>query len=160
MRRLLKKWFGSEASSGSDKKESLPEATLAGGPWIGVDLDGTLVRFTGWRGFEHVGRPVPAMLQRVKEWLEQGYRVKIVTARAAHPEGIPPIRKWLKKRGLEQVEVTNTIDGDLIELWDDRGVQILTNKGRPVRSPSIMARPRAPLLEESFPHEKKRRPQA
>lgn len=156
MRRLLKKWFGPESPSESDEQKPPPETGPVSGPWIGVDLDGTLVHFNGWRGFEHVGKPVPAMLKRVREWLDKGYRVKIVTARAAHPEGIPPVRKWLKKQGLEQMEVTNCIDNDLIELWDDRGVQILTNKGIPVRSLSIMARPRAPLLEESFPHEKKR----
>lgn len=158
MLNFLKKWFGSKPD---DSASPQPVAEPGGeGPWIGVDLDGTLALFDGWRGFEHVGKPIPTMLQRVREWLQQGYRVKIVTARAAHPEGIPPIRKWLQKHGLNQVEITNSIDEDLIELWDDRGIQVRINEGMPVRSPSIMARPRAPLLEESFPHEKGPQPQS
>ena len=38
--------------------------------WIGVDLDGTLAHYDKWRGVEHIGKPVPVMLERVKKWLE------------------------------------------------------------------------------------------
>ena len=48
--------------------------------WIGVDLDGTLAQADPWQGFEHIGKPIPNMMKRVKIWLELGYRVKIVTA--------------------------------------------------------------------------------
>ena len=27
--------------------------------WIGVDLDGTLARYDGWRGIDHIGEPMP-----------------------------------------------------------------------------------------------------
>ena len=40
--------------------------------WIGVDLDGTLAHYEGWKGIEHIGAPVPAMLERVKNWLAEG----------------------------------------------------------------------------------------
>ena len=74
--------------------------------WIGVDLDGTLCETETWQGFEHIGKPVPLMLKRVKIWLEMGYKVKIVTARAADPEqAIPPIKVWLRKQGLPDLEV-------------------------------------------------------
>lgn len=49
--------------------------------WIGVDLDGTLAHYEGWKGVEHVGAPVPAMLQRVKDWIAKGVEVRIFTAR-------------------------------------------------------------------------------
>ena len=76
--------------------------------WIGVDLDGTLANADPWQGFEHIGKPVPNMLKRVKIWLELGYKVKIVTARAQNPElAIPPIQKWLTKNGLPDLEITN-----------------------------------------------------
>ena len=26
--------------------------------WIGVDLDGTLARYDGWKGIEHIGEPI------------------------------------------------------------------------------------------------------
>jgi len=50
--------------------------------WIGVDLDGTLAEADAWQGFDHIGKPVPQMVKRVRIWSELGYRVKIVTARA------------------------------------------------------------------------------
>lgn len=34
--------------------------------WIGVDLDGTLAFYDSWRGIDHIGAPIPLMLQRVK----------------------------------------------------------------------------------------------
>jgi len=69
--------------------------------WIGVDLDGTLAVAEAWQGFEHIGKPVPTMVKRVKIWIEMGYRVKIVTARAEQPDlAIPPILDWLEEHGL------------------------------------------------------------
>ena len=101
--------------------------------WIGVDLDGTLAMAEPWQGFEHIGKPVPNMMKRVKIWLEMGYKVKIVTARAADPEvAIPPIKMWLKEHGLPDLEITNAKDMDMIELWDDRCVQVIANTGKPV----------------------------
>lgn len=121
--------------------------------WIGVDLDGTLAKFKNWKGLKHVGKAVPSMVARIKRWRAAGYTVKIITARASLPESVPPVTKWLRKFGLEDMEVTNRIDMDMVELWDDRAVNIRVNSGQPVRSPSVLARPRAPLLEEAFPHE-------
>lgn len=101
--------------------------------WIGVDLDGTLAFADSWQGFEHIGKPVPNMVKRVKIWIEMGYRVKIVTARAQQPDlAIPPILDWLEKHGLPQLEVTNAKDMDMIELWDDRCVQVVPNTGKPI----------------------------
>ena len=79
--------------------------------WIGVDLDGTLAMAEPWQGFEHIGKPVPNMVKRLNVWVGMGYTVKIVTARAADPEvAIPPIKAWLKKHGLPDLEVTNAKD--------------------------------------------------
>ncbi len=127
------------------------------GAWIGVDLDGTLAKFKTWKGLKHVGRPVPVMLARIRRWLAAGYQVKIVTARATLPESLPPIQKWLRKHGLEGLEITNRVDMDMVELWDDRAIHIRANTGQLSRSPSVLARPRAPLLEEAFPHENRPR---
>jgi hypothetical protein len=35
---------------------------------IGVDLDGTLAKYGEWRGVEHIGEPIPPMVDRVKGW--------------------------------------------------------------------------------------------
>jgi len=122
-------------------------------PWIAVDLDGTLAKFASWRGIGHVGKPIPEMMKRVRRWREEGRKVKIFTARAAHEEYLPPILKWLKKHKLEDMEVTNELDPYVVEIWDDRAIQVITNTGHIVRSPSLSARPKAPLLEEAFPSE-------
>jgi len=122
-------------------------------PWIAVDLDGTLAKFAAWRGIGHIGKPIPEMMARVRRWREEGRKVKIFTARASHEEYVPAIRKWLKKHKLADLEVTNELDPYVVEVWDDRAIQVVTNTGHIVRSPSLSARPKAPLLEEAFPAE-------
>lgn len=99
--------------------------------WIGVDLDGTLAHYTGWRGPDHIGEPVPAMLERVRAWIADGVTVKIMTAQATVPEQVPPIKDWLARYGLGDLEVTNAKDFGMVELWDDRAVRVVINTGRP-----------------------------
>jgi hypothetical protein len=53
--------------------------------WIGVDLDGTLAHYDGWKGADNIGAPIPAMVERVKGWLAEGKTVKIFTARVYCP---------------------------------------------------------------------------
>lgn len=105
--------------------------------WIGVDLDGTLARYEGWRGIAHVGEPVPAMLARVKEWVDNGQEVKIFTARVCVPEPdrsdvVGHIHSWLVRHGLPPLAVTNVKDFGMIELWDDRAIQVEANTGRAI----------------------------
>ncbi len=97
--------------------------------WIGVDFDGTLVKYDGSGPLGEIGPAVPLMLERVKVWLAQGVKVKIMTARANVPELIPPVQDWLEKQGLPRLEVTATKDFAMIELWDDRAVPIIANTG-------------------------------
>ena len=98
--------------------------------WIGVDLDGTLAEYHGWKGPEHVGAPIPLMLDRVKAWLREGREVRIFTARAAIKDQIAPVERWLEKHGIGGLTVTNEKDLGMIELWDDRAVQVIPNTGR------------------------------
>lgn len=105
-------------------------------PWIGVDLDGTLATWHGWKGNGEIGEPVPAMMERMYKWLHTpGVKVKIFTARAgmnAELE-IPRIQAWLAKNGLPELEITNVKDMFMTELWDDRAVQVISNTGIAVR---------------------------
>lgn len=106
-------------------------------PWIGVDLDGTLASDTGgdlWDadGNPKIGRPIEEMVARIKTWISAGRTVKIFTARASSPAQVRAIRVWLARRGLPDLEVTNVKDFNMIELWDDRCVQVVPNSGRPV----------------------------
>lgn len=99
--------------------------------WIGVDLDGTLAHDNKHTGPDGIGPAIPEMLTRVQNWLREGRRVKIFTARAAVPQQIPGIRNWLRANGLPELEVTNMKDYAMIESWDDRAVEVVPNTGRP-----------------------------
>lgn len=114
------------------------------GAWIGVDLDGTLAHYEGWQGTHRIGAPIAPMVERVKGWLAAGKRVKIFTARM-HGHGIPligggvedvktPIEEWCRQHIGQVLEVTNVKDSGMLELWDDRAIQVERNTGVPVAS--------------------------
>lgn len=108
--------------------------------WIGVDLDGTLAHYDGWKGLTHIGAPVPAMVDRIKGWLAEGHEVRIFTARmaAGHDERgmtardfIGVLADWLEKAGLpRELRPTNVKDFNMVELYDDRAVQVEVNTGQ------------------------------
>lgn len=107
--------------------------------WIGVDLDGTLAHYDGWKGPEHIGKPIKAMLSRVLEWLvnRKDIDVKIFTARVAESDDPDsPVRlainAWCEKHIGRVLEVTCKKDYGMIELWDDRCVQVIPNTGMPI----------------------------
>ena len=103
-----------------------------GSPWIGVDLDGTLARDLGSARGDEIGSPIEPMLARVQKWIAEGRTVKIFTARASSPRQVAAIKEWLAGCGLPDLEVTNVKDLHMIELWDDRCVQVTTNLGEPI----------------------------
>lgn len=104
------------------------------GGWIAVDLDGTLAHYDGWKGADHIGAPIPAMLERVLAWLSDGRDVRIFTARVSDPAGleaiVAAIDAWCEKHVGQKMPVTNVKDFGMIELWDDRAVSVETNTGR------------------------------
>lgn len=118
--------------------------------WIGVDLDGTLAHYDHWRGIDHIGAPIPAMQERVKRWLAEGRDVRIFTARVdggdvaiamgdmnghAHrnvPEVERHIRNWCIVNLGQALPVTCKKDYGMVELWDDRCVQVIPNTGRTI----------------------------
>lgn len=104
--------------------------------WIGVDLDGTLAVYDHWRGEQHIGEPIPKMVNRVKTWLAEGGDVRIFTARVfGDRQGVTPgettrlIQEWCAKHIGLVLPVTCTKDFGMIELWDDRAVQVERNTG-------------------------------
>ena len=103
--------------------------------WIGVDLDGTLAEYHGWNGGV-IGKPVPAMVERVKKWIADGVTVKIMTARIGvtfdetyKNDMVKIIQDWTEKHVEARLEVTATKDFAMIELWDDRAIQVIQNTG-------------------------------
>lgn len=107
--------------------------------WIGVDLDGTLAHYDGWKGATHIGEPIPAMVARVKRWLADGLEVRIFTARIAILPNKPAsdaldareaIYTWCMKHVGAILPITCIKDFAMTELWDDRAVQVIPNTGQ------------------------------
>lgn len=110
--------------------------------WIGVDLDGTLAVYDSWRGVNHIGEPVKPMVERVKTWLKEGKQVRIFTARVFAPTddamrqrdaaiSMINIGIWCQQHLGQILPITCSKDFGMIELWDDRCVTVIPNKGIP-----------------------------
>jgi hypothetical protein len=106
--------------------------------WIGVDLDATLAKYSGYKGPGIIGAPIKVMADRVKQWLADGKKVKIFTARAAagknREKEVKAIQDWTEKYLGVRLEVTNEKDKDLEAIWDDRAVQVQKNTGKKIES--------------------------
>lgn len=120
--------------------------------WVGVDLDGTLAEYEStpedqWDPLK-IGKPIPRMVERVKGWLADGIEVRIVTARVAVEPGRAAdmgasisasllaeqcrdaIMIWLEDNGMAGVKAVQCHkDYGMLELWDDRAVQVVKNTG-------------------------------
>lgn len=110
------------------------------GWWIGVDLDGTLARYDGWAGHAHIGEPIPAMVERVKGWLVEGWEVRVFTARCSMPRDTrDDVREWIAFVGALKAWCIEHVGCDLrptcfkdyhcVEIWDDRAVGVEFNTG-------------------------------
>lgn len=108
--------------------------------WIGVDLDGTLAKYDKWAGAHIVGEPIWPMVRRVKSWIEQGENVRILTARVSAPENnakrqreaamaMIAIQQWCELYLGKAIPVTCRKDYAMVELWDDRAIQVEKNTG-------------------------------
>lgn len=104
--------------------------------WIGVDLDGTLAEYHSGGKYDAtvIGKPIPAMVNRVKAALRQGYNVTVLTARMVGYGGeskvAEAIRQWTLKHIGTALEATCIKDPGMIELWDDRAVGVESNTGK------------------------------
>lgn len=108
--------------------------------WTGIDLDGTLAYYDGFKSPEHIGAPIPKMVERVKRWLAEGRDVRIFTARACPYSGdkisavdIASARKaietWCEEHIGQRLPITYCKDYQMFELWDDRAIQVIKNTG-------------------------------
>jgi len=108
--------------------------------WIGVDFDGTLVEYERWLGPDVFGAPIPNMVQRVIDWLAEGREVRILTARVYAPQNdagrqkdaaiaLLAIQDWCESAFGQRLAVTCQKDFTMIEMWDDRAVQLIPNTG-------------------------------
>lgn len=106
-------------------------STWPGKKWIGVDLDGTLAEFNGWKGPEHIGPPIPHVVDCVRYLMTKlNFDVRVFTSRAEVPEQVKPIRTWLIAQGLPaDMPITCTKHRGLLALIDDRSIGVKFNTG-------------------------------
>lgn len=116
--------------------------------WVGFDLDGTLAKYTEWKGIEHIGDPIRPMCDLIKKMHKEGKRVKIITARVAPAtnnkgeEEEPSIvvngkkkyasafiQDWCAEHLGFVPEIVHEKDQLMVEMYDDRAKQVIPNKG-------------------------------
>lgn len=128
---------------------------VEGKGWYGFDLDGTLAKYDGWKGIDHIGEPVKPMVDLMKRMHDEGKVVKIVTARVAprrledgtigeqftwltcEPSSDPAakytatqyIRDWCEEQLGFVPEIVYQKDHLMLELYDDRVKQVVPNEG-------------------------------
>ena len=101
----------------------------------GVDFDGTLAVYDGWKGPDVLGTPIPLMVSRVKAWLARGDETVILTARANPASGeeaeisIAAIKEWCMNVFGQELEVTCQKDQKMEEIFDDRAISVENNTG-------------------------------
>lgn len=105
--------------------------------WIGFDLDGTLAKYDGWKGMDHIGDPVDTMVIIAKMLHKIGKKIKVLTARVAprdDGEGGDKAKKyveeWCKKNLGFVPEITYEKDASMAALFDDRAVAVEQNTGK------------------------------
>lgn len=104
-------------------------------PHILVDLDCTLAYYETWGGPEDIGEPIPAMLEKVKEWIRQGIEVRIFTARVAvddelhYMNVVTAIQSWCLKHIGKILIVTNEKTLATLAIYDDRAYGVMANTG-------------------------------
>ncbi len=95
--------------------------------WIGVDLDGTLAMYSERHGIDAIGNACMPMLKRIRDWLAAGIEVRIITARGGDASLKSFVGPWLREHNLPDLKITNSRDLNLLQIWDDRAVQVETN---------------------------------
>lgn len=105
--------------------------------WVGFDLDGTLAKYDGWKGIDHIGEPVESvvLVAKLLHWL--GKKIKILTARVAPRDGENDsekarkyVEEWCQKNLGFTPEVTYVKDASMVALFDDRAVSVEQNTGK------------------------------
>ena len=126
---------------------------VEGKGWYGFDLDGTLAKYDGWKGIDHIGEPVEPMVDLIKKMHDEGKVVKILTARIAphkledgtigesyitipDGEGVANrnyahqfINDWCHFNLGFIPEIVYQKDHLMLELYDDRVKQVVPNEG-------------------------------
>ena len=116
---------------------TLPEILkdVKGKEYVGVDLDGTQAYYDGWKGLEHIGEPIPLMVEYVKFLLSNNIKVVHFTARVAttDSEKLARAKKaidaWSVKVYGQTLPITAVKDKYMVLYYDDKACGVIENKG-------------------------------
>lgn len=115
--------------------------------WVGVDLDGCLAHYDKWPKDGSIGEPIMPMVEHVRKMLAAGTDVRIFTARVYYGGGVSKesgrradpqfvgeqrvkIELWCMRWLGKVLPITCTKDFQMVQLIDDRAIQIVPNTGR------------------------------
>lgn len=108
-------------------------------PWYGVDLDGTLAMYDGFKGSDVIGEPIESIVNLVKQWLAEDKEVRVFTARVWHDGSVDRLREatvarmaidhWCLQVFDTVLPVTCQKDYGMVLLLDDRAFHVVTNTG-------------------------------
>lgn len=121
----------------------MKEEFNTGVPWIGVDFDGTLAHYDGWKSPYDFGAPIEPMVQLVRNIINGGviingetiHYVKIFTARMSETSLAKRLKiqtaigDWTRLHIGKRLPATAVKDFDCVEIWDDRARRVLKNRG-------------------------------
>lgn len=81
---------------------------------IAIDLDGVLAEYDGWKGIEHIGKPIPGAKELIERLLKYGDTIIINTTRTSPEDNkgytseqlVENVKGWLQENGFpENVEI-------------------------------------------------------
>lgn len=64
-------------------------------PVLAVDFDGVAAQYNGWKGEDHLGRPMPGLERFLEEVIKQGWNIILHSCRPAWR-----LQKWAEQYGL------------------------------------------------------------
>jgi hypothetical protein len=104
--------------------------------WHAFDFDGTIASYDAYASPTDIGEPLgiekmDSAFNKLLEYLEQGKKCKIFTARAEFPESVKAIKDWCKKYLGQELEVTNKKDFAMVCGFDDRFIGVDCETGQP-----------------------------
>lgn len=102
------------------------------GAYILVDFDRTLARYESWsKSGDTLGKPIPAMVERVQRWLHTGMDVRLFTARASRNDAdeTKRIQAWCLKHLGRAIPIQNWKCFKCIAIWDDLAISVESNTG-------------------------------
>lgn len=107
---------------------------MSSNTWVGFDLDGTLAHYDGWRGVDHIGKPIEKTANLVREYIARGVEVRILTARVSRQFtdrkiAAEHIQDWTENHFGVRLRVTCEKDFSMWLLYDDRAVAVEENTG-------------------------------